>query len=117
MLLRMPASCFPFSARVGRNVDLDHTIPYRPPDRGGPPGQTAVGNLGPLSRTEHRLKTHGRWQVRQAEPGVYLWRSPTKACYLVTNTGTHVLGDGSFAAATWRAAVPPARPSADYSAA
>jgi hypothetical protein len=89
MFLRLPASCFPYSARVGRNVDVNHTIPHLQPDRGGPPGQTAVGNLGPLSRSEHRLKTHSRWQVRQPEPGVYLWRSPGKACYLVTDAGTY----------------------------
>jgi len=108
MFLRTPASCSPFSARVGRRVDLDHTIPYRSPDHGGPPGQTAVRNLGPLSRSEHRLKTHSRWQVRQPEPGVYLWRSPTRAHYLVTNAGTFTLGDGSFAKIIWDAAEPPA---------
>src|SRR5215207_8339707 len=108
MFLRTPASCFPFSARVGRRVDLDHTVPYRPPDRGGPPGQTAVGNLGALSRSEHRLKTHNRWRVRQPEPGVYLWRSPTKAHYLVTNAGTFSLGDGNFAAIIWNATASPA---------
>ncbi len=111
MFLRMPASCFPFSARASRRVDLDHTMPYRTLDRGGPPGQTAIGNLGPLSRSEHRLKTHSRWRVRQPEPGVYLWRSPTKAHYLVTNAGTFTLGDGSFAKIIWdataaRAALP-----------
>ena len=86
-------------------------MPYRTLDRGGPPGQTAIGNLGPLSRSEHRLKTHSRWRVRQPEPGVYLWRSPTKAHYLVTNAGTFTLGDGSFAKIIWdataaRAALP-----------
>ena len=30
--------------------DLDHTIPYVPPDDGGPPGQTRIENLGPLTR-------------------------------------------------------------------
>jgi hypothetical protein len=29
------------------------------PNRGGPPGQTSVGNLGPLTRSEHRHKTFG----------------------------------------------------------
>jgi Domain of unknown function (DUF222) len=104
MFLRMPASCFPYSARVGRRVDLDHTSPYLPPARGGPPAQTAAGNLGPLSRSEHRLKTYGRWRVRQPEAGVFLWRSPTRACYLVTNAGTYALGYGPFARWVWAAA-------------
>jgi hypothetical protein len=106
MFLRQPASCFPYSARVSRRVDLDHTIPYQTPDRGGPPGQTHAGNLGPLSRFEHRLKTHSRWQLRQPEAGVYLWRSPSSTCYLVTDTGTHTLGEGHFARAIWQAAGP-----------
>jgi hypothetical protein len=104
MFLRMPASCFPYSARVGRRVDLDHTFPYLPPARGGPPAQTAAGNLGPLSRLEHRLKTHSRWRVRQPAAGVFLWRSPTKACYLVTSAGTYTLPEGRFARSVWASA-------------
>jgi hypothetical protein len=50
MFLRMPASCFPYAAGA-RRMDLDHTKPYMPLARGGPPGQTGVHNLGPLSRT------------------------------------------------------------------
>ncbi len=69
MFLRMPASCFPYAARTQR-MDLDHTKPYLPLGRGGPPGQTGVHGLGPLGRTEHRIKTHSRWRVRQPEPGV-----------------------------------------------
>jgi hypothetical protein len=69
MFLRMPASCFPYATTTGR-LELDHTKAYRPPARGGPPGQTGIHGLGPLIRFEHRVKTHGRWQVRQPEPGV-----------------------------------------------
>jgi hypothetical protein len=105
MFLRMPASCFPYSAATQR-MDLDHTKSYLPPARGGPPGQTGVHGLGPLTRFEHRLKTHSRWQVRQPEPGVWVWRSPNRNYYLVTNTGTHNLGDGPFARRIWRAAAP-----------
>ncbi|MFL6045469.1 MAG: hypothetical protein ACJ72M_10150, partial [Propionibacteriaceae bacterium] len=46
MFLRMPASCFPYATATGR-LELDHTKPYIPPVRGGPPGQTGVHNLGP----------------------------------------------------------------------
>lgn len=36
----------------------------------------------------HRIKTHGQWQVRQPFPGVYLWRGPYGATYVVDHTGT-----------------------------
>jgi hypothetical protein len=108
MFLRMPASCSPYATKTQR-MDLDHTKPYIPLARGGPPGQTGVHNLGPLSRLEHRIKTHSRWQVRQPEPGVWIWRSPHRTYYLVTNTGTQHLGDGSFARRIWKAAAPARR--------
>ena len=107
LLLRNPADVFPYAAAVSRSIDIDHTIPYLHPDRGGPPGQTRLGNLGPHVRRHHRLKTHGGWQVRQPEPGIWLWRSPHKRIYLVNATGTHPLGDTEFAEAIWRAAGPP----------
>jgi Domain of unknown function (DUF222) len=103
MFLRMPASCFPYAAGTQR-MDLDHTQSYLPPARGGPVGQTGVHNLGPLTRLEHRVKTHSRWRVRQPEPGVWIWRSPHHAYYLVSNAGTQHLGDGLFARKIWKAA-------------
>ncbi len=105
--LRYPADVFPYAAAVSRSIDIDHTIPYLSPDRGGPPGQTRLGNLGPHARRHHNQKTHGRWQVRQPEPGTWLWRSPHGRIYLVNATGTHPLGDTEFAAAIWRAAAGP----------
>jgi hypothetical protein len=44
MFLRMPASCFPYATKTQR-MDLDHTKPYIPLARGGPPRQTGVHNL------------------------------------------------------------------------
>ena len=104
--LRNPADVFPYAAAVSRLIDLDHTIPYLSPDQGGPPGQTRIGNLGPHTRYHHRLKTHGGWQVRQPEPGTWLWRSPHHRIYLVNATGTHPLADTVFAQTIWRAASP-----------
>ena len=98
---------FPYAAAVNRRIDLDHTIPYISPDRGGPPGQTRIGNLGPHLRRHHNHKTHGGWQVRQPEPGTWLWRSPHRRIYLVNANGTHPLGDTEFAQALWRAAARP----------
>jgi hypothetical protein len=59
-----------------------------------------------MIRFEHRIKTHSRWQVRQPEPGVWIWQSPHQNYYLVTNAGTQPLGDGSFARRVWKAAQP-----------
>jgi hypothetical protein len=84
----IPPMCSPTPA-VSRSIDVDHTIPYLSPDKGGPPGQTRLGNLGPHTRRHHREKTHGRWQVRQPEAGTWLWRSPHGRIYLVNASGTH----------------------------
>jgi hypothetical protein len=91
--LARPASVFPYSGSTGPSMDLDHTVPYLPPSRGGPPGQTGLHNLAPLSRFEHRVKTHARgWVHYQPQPGVYLWRSRYGYWYRVDPTGTHPLG-------------------------
>ena len=74
--LRQPMDVFPHAAGGSRRTDLDHTTPYLHPQRGGPPGQTAVGNLGPLVRYHHRVKTHAAverattrgWQLDLARP-------------------------------------------------
>jgi hypothetical protein len=106
-LLRNPADVFPYAAAVSRSTDIDHTIPYLNPDKGGPPGQTRIGNLGPHTRYHHRIKTHGGWHVRQPEPGTWLWRSPHHRIYLVNAGDSHPLGDSQFAQAIWRAASQP----------
>jgi hypothetical protein len=103
--LRNPADVFPYAAAVSRRIDIDHTISYLSPDSGGPPGQTSIGNLGPFTRRHHRLKTHAGWQVRQPEPGTWLWRSPHHRIYLVNASGTHPLGNTDFAQTIWHAAV------------
>jgi hypothetical protein len=105
--LRHPADVFPYAAGLSRRMDMDHTIPYLRPDSGGPPGQTSIGNLGPHVRRNHRRKTHAAWQVRQPEPGTWLWRSPHRRIYLVNASGTHPLGDSEFAQAIWHAAASP----------
>jgi hypothetical protein len=90
--LRTPADVFPFAANTSRHQQVDHTQPYVPPDHGGPPGQTGLANLGPMTGFHHRVKTHGAWQVKQPFPGVYLWRDPHGRTYLVDHTGTRKLG-------------------------
>jgi hypothetical protein len=85
--LMTPADCFPFSSSTSRHMQVDHTTPY---ERGGVSG---VGNYGPMTTTHHRIKTHGRWAVKQPFPGIYLWRDPHGQLYLVDHTGTRMVGE------------------------
>jgi hypothetical protein len=87
-LLRTPADMFPYATNTSRRMDCDHTDEYIPPDTGGPPGQTRLDNLAPLTRRHHRIKTHSSWQVRQPFNGVLVWKSPHGHHYLVDHTGT-----------------------------
>ncbi|MDX6365740.1 MAG: hypothetical protein QOK30_816 [Nocardioidaceae bacterium] len=107
--LLSPADVFPYATSTRRCGDIDHTVAYTPPmtdratgarprpgddpppDSGGPPAQTRIGNLAPMTRFHHRIKTHGRWQVVQPYPGVFVWRSPHGLMYLVDHTGTRRL--------------------------
>ena len=85
---------FPYSTAATRDsVDLDHLVPYRPPDHGGPPGQTGPHNAAPLRRRHHRWKTHGGYRGRAAGPGRYLWLTPHGLAFLVDDHGTHPLND------------------------
>ena len=89
--LMTPADIFPFSSSLDPD-QIDHTEPYRHgPDAVGA-GQSRIGNYGPLSTPHHRLKTFGRWTVKQPFPGIYLWRDPHGAHYLVDHTGTRPVG-------------------------
>ena len=97
MTIRQPRSVFPHSPATGR-MDLDHTRPWQ---SDGPPGQTGLGNLGPLTRSEHWAKTVGRWKARQPEPGTYLWRSPEGWIAITTNQGTLMLGQTDWAQKLW----------------
>ena len=103
---RQIADVFPFGTCLSPNMDLDHTERYVPMDYGGPPGQTRLGNLGPMARPGHRAVTHGGWQKHQPEPGYFVHRSPTGYVYLVTNQGTLALGRTAFSAAVWKASQP-----------
>ena len=88
VILRDQYSVFPYATTRARACDLDHTIPWR---ADGPPGQTRPSRLGPLSRREHRAKTHGGWHTRQPRPGVFIWTSPLGYRYQVDHQGTHTL--------------------------
>jgi hypothetical protein len=84
---------FPYASNTTRRQQIDHTRPYMSPDNGGPPGQTSLANLGPMTGFHHRVKTHGAWQIKQPFPGIYCWRDPHGRIYLVDHTGTRPIGN------------------------
>ncbi|MCW2842372.1 MAG: hypothetical protein JWN22_288 [Nocardioides sp.] len=80
-----PADTFPYASCTSRTMQVDHTVPHEQD------GVSGVGNYGPMTTRHHRIKTHGRWHVEQPYPGLYLWRDPHGAYYLVDHTGTRRL--------------------------
>ena len=90
--LMTPADTFPFANDTSRNKQIDHTEAYV---RGGPGGQSRIGNYGPMTTFHHRIKTHGGWDVKQPFPGIYLWRDRSGAFYLVDHTGTRRLASAA----------------------
>lgn len=120
-------------ARPGCDVaaercDLDHTIEFHgrastPPGTDPPaPGSTSADNLGPLCRRDHRLKSGAGFVLRQPEPGVFEWLTPTghryrlrpgadRACELLGASGDG-RGGRSDAAGRSTAAAPSTRENA-----
>ena len=72
VILRDRHCVFPWCGRDARQTDLDHIVPYVPPDEGGPPGQTNPAQLGAVvqatssSQDVHRLDlpAHRRRHLR-----------------------------------------------------
>ena len=62
--LRDLAEVFPYGTCTTAGLDADHTQPYLPMPRGGPPGQTGLHNLAPLTRSHHRAVTFAGWRRR-----------------------------------------------------
>jgi hypothetical protein len=89
--LMMPADTFPFSTSLSRSQQIDHTIAYQHGAAAKGTGQSRVGNYGKLTILHHRIKTFAGWTVHQPFPGIYLWRDPFGALYLVDHTGTRRL--------------------------
>lgn len=84
VVLRDTHCVFPSCRRDSRFCDLDHITEYLPMEGGGPPGQTHPGNLAPLCRTHHRIKTHAAWGYKRLDDGTYTWTSPTGHQHAVT---------------------------------
>jgi hypothetical protein len=92
--LMTPADTFPFSSNTTRSQHLDHTVPFVHGEAAKGAGQSRLGNYGPMTGFHHRVKTHGKWQVKQPFPGIYLWCDPHGALYLVDHTGTRRIWRG-----------------------
>ena len=84
---RSPVDMFPYGTQPSQRCDLDHTDPYDHSPT-GPPGQTRVDNLAPLSRRPHRAKTARAWQLTQYEGGWLEWVSPAGYRYATGPYGT-----------------------------
>ena len=84
LALAQPVEVAPYGTRNARGCDMDHSVPFRP----GGAGQTRPDNLGPLSRTVHRARTHGGYRLSQDVPGVWTWQTPRGQRFRVTNHGT-----------------------------
>ena len=91
VLARDPHECFPWSSRESRGLDLDHTAAWQP----GLPDQTHPGNLGPLTRKTHRVKTHAGWQLDQPTPGTFIWHTYAGQRILVDYTGSHPIRENT----------------------
>lgn len=89
--LMTPADVFPYASCTSDTMQVDHTVPH---DQGGISG---IGNYGPLTIGHHRVKTHGHFECRQPFPGIYVWRDPHGAYYLVDHTGTRRIDIGHAA--------------------
>jgi len=80
--LMTPADTFPYASCTSGRMQVDHTVPF---DEGG---ESGIGSYGPMTTGHHRVKTHGRLDVRQPFPGIYIWRDTHGAYFLVDHTGT-----------------------------
>ncbi|MFC9786538.1 DUF222 domain-containing protein [Rhodococcus sp. NPDC127528] len=66
---------FPGCTARASTCDIDHTVPFDHADPASG-GWTVEQNLACLCRRHHRLKTSGRWKVRQIGGGRLEWTDP-----------------------------------------
>jgi hypothetical protein len=88
---------FPGCGRAADTCDVDHVVAW-------PAGATHPGNLQPLCREHHLLKTFCGWTPQLASDGTVTWTAPTGHTY-TKGVGASILGG-----AVVRTEVPPARP-------
>ncbi|MDZ7884884.1 MAG: DUF222 domain-containing protein [Mycobacterium sp.] len=72
--MRAMTCSFPGCNRAAHRCDLDHLTPW-------PAGATHPGNLGPLCRLHHLVKTFGGWTPAAKPDGTIHWSAPTGHTY------------------------------------
>ncbi|MDO0974906.1 HNH endonuclease signature motif containing protein [Mycolicibacterium frederiksbergense] len=72
--MRAMTCSFPGCNRAAHRCDLDHITPW-------PAGATHPGNLGPLCRLHHLVKTFGGWTPTAQSDGTTHWTAPTGHSY------------------------------------
>ena len=74
---RDPVCGFPGCSRRAQDCDCDHVVNHTLPG-----GETIAVNLGPLCRSHHNAKTHGRWTLTY-DPLTHTktWTSPLGRTY------------------------------------
>ncbi len=72
--MRAMTCSFPGCNRAAHRCDLDHLIPW-------PAGATHPGNLAPLCRLHHLLKTFSGWTPAAKPDGTIQWSAPTGHTY------------------------------------
>ncbi len=72
--MRAMTCSFPGCNRAAHRCDLDHLIPW-------PAGATHPGNLAPLCRLHHLVKTFGGWTPTAQPDGTTHWTAPTGHTY------------------------------------
>ncbi|MEO6511125.1 MAG: HNH endonuclease signature motif containing protein, partial [Nocardioides sp.] len=77
-----PTCVFPWCGRPARRCDADHVLAHTAG------GTTCDGNLAPLCRRHHRLKTKAGWRYEALEPGVWVWSEPHGQRFLRDDRGT-----------------------------
>ena len=68
--LRQPVDVFPYAAGAAAAPTSTTPSPTGRRTRAGRRARPGSGNSARTVRYHHRVKTHGRWNVRQPEPGV-----------------------------------------------
>ncbi|WNG81212.1 DUF222 domain-containing protein [Mycobacterium sp. ITM-2016-00316] len=72
--MRSMTCSFPGCNRAAHRCDLDHLTPW-------PAGATHPGNLAPLCRLHHLVKTFGGWEPAAKPDGRIQWSAPTGHSY------------------------------------
>ncbi|MGK2866599.1 MAG: DUF222 domain-containing protein, partial [Mycobacterium sp.] len=96
--MRAQTCTFPGCHKPAHRCDLDHLVPW-------PAGATHPGNLHPLCREHHLVKTFSGWTPKLKPDGAVQWTSPTGHRY-TQKPGAAIL----FPHWNIHTRIPPARP-------